>query len=237
MTIPEEQSKVWYLRHLDLLLSLSDDEIEQLARLLDDHFVPAGGKLLHDRQHARVYLIKHGAVRLYISEVQQETTIALLGRGRMFGLSSRIGEVNPAMGAVTLESSYICSVTWERIRDLMVHHPTVMLRMTQSLLEQIFLAETWIERVSTQSPRMRLARLLIELGQEFGEPAPEGVRVKFRLTQADLARMLHLSRETVSRLTNELQRAGVISRVEGHLLIHDQAAVAALARGGDEPES
>jgi len=61
-----EQNKVWYLRRLDLFLSLKDEEVEEMARLLDDHEIPAGAELLRDRKHDRIYLIKQGAVRLYV---------------------------------------------------------------------------------------------------------------------------------------------------------------------------
>jgi CRP-like cAMP-binding protein len=101
-------NKVWYLRHLDLFLSLTDSEIEEIARALDDHHIPAGAELIHDRKRERIYLVKRGAVRLYTEERGQQITLALLGPGKLFGLSSSFGHDRPVIGAVTLEPSYIC---------------------------------------------------------------------------------------------------------------------------------
>ena len=97
-----EQKKVWYLRRLDLFLSLTDEEVEAIASLLDDHEIPAGAELLRDRKRDRIYLVKQGAVRLYVGDQRRQVTLALLGPGRLFGLSATFGEDNPAIGAATM---------------------------------------------------------------------------------------------------------------------------------------
>ncbi len=227
-------NKVWYLRHLDLFLSLTDTEIEEIARALDDHHIPAGAELIHDRQRERLYLIKTGAVRLYSEEHGQQVTLALLGAGRLFGLSSSFGNDHPAIGATTLEPTYICFATLPKLLSLFSQFPDVMIRMTQALAEQIFVAETWIERASAMSPRARLATLLLNLCAEFCEPFEGGYRVKFRLAQADLARMINVTRETVSRVVADFMRAGWIERRDGRLVIRDQAALQQIASGAED---
>lgn len=218
-------NKVWYLRHLDLFLSLTDSEIEEIARALDDHHIPAGAELIHDRKRERIYLVKTGAVRLYTEERGQQITLALLGAGRLFGLSSSFGHDRPVIGAVTLEPSYICFASLPKLLGLFSQFPDVMVRMTAALAEQIFLAETWIERATAVSPRTRFASLLLDLCDEFCEPVEGGQRIKFRLTQADLARMINVTRETVSRVSTEFARVGWIERRDGHIIIRDRHAL------------
>lgn len=227
-------NKVWYLRHLDLFLSLTDAEIDEIARALDDHHIPAGAELIHDRQRERIYLIKTGAVRLYTQEQGQQVTLALLGPGRLFGLSGSFGNDNLIIGAVTLEPSFICFASLPKLMSLFSQFPDVMISMTRALAEQIFVAETWIERASAMSPRVRLASLLLDLCVDFCEPFENGHRVKFRLTQADVARMINVTRETVSRVMTDFTRAGWIERREGRLMVRDHAALQRIARGGED---
>ncbi len=228
-----ERRKVWYLRRIDLFAGMSKAEVEEIARLLDDHHLPAGAELLRDRRRERVYIIKAGAVRLYAGEGPGEVTLALLGPGRLFGLSTTVGDASPALGAATLEPSYVCFATWGKLLEVFAHHPRVMLQLVGTLAEQVFHAETWIERRAAASPRARLAGLLLELSAEFGEPAEDGAgrRIRFRLTQADLARMIGVSRETVSRLLAEFGRAGWVARREGLLIVRDMAALRAAGEG------
>ncbi len=221
-----DQRKVWHLRRIDLFASMTQGEIERLATLLDDHFIPPGAELLGNREHERVFLVKRGAVRLYEELDSHQVTLALLGPGRLFGLSSTLGDDSPTLGAQTMTESYICFSTWPRLIDVLSGHPEVVLRMMRSLAEQVFRAETWLARFGARSPRTRLADLLIELSDEFGEPVPGGHRIQFRLTQLDLGRMIGVSRETVSRLMTELSTKGIVSRENGRLVIHDRTRLA-----------
>ncbi len=174
-------------------------------------------------------MIKTGAVRLYTDDQAQQVTLALLGPDRMFGLSSTMGTARPRIGATTLEPSYICFASLPRLLEVLVRNPQVLLRMTLALRKQVFQAETWIEHTTGRSPCSRLADLLLELCTDFGEASPQGQRVKFRLTQADLARMINVSRETVNRVLAEFTDAGWVTRDDGLLVIQDQQALTAVA--------
>ncbi len=231
MLMDDTQKKVWYLRRLDLFLSLTDEEVKEIAGLLDQKHVPAGVEILGDRKHEQIYLINTGTVRLYISEHGQQVSLALLGPGRLFGLSSTFGATDPAIGAITLEPSYICFATSTKLLEAFSHYPQVMLRMTAALAEQIFFTETWIEHLHTQDPRSRLAQLLLELGDEYCDLIHGNRQIRFRLTQTDLARMLNVSRETVSRLMAAFNRKGWVARDHGLLIIHNRAALDDMAHG------
>ncbi len=191
-----EQKKVWYLRRLDLFLSLTDEEVEAIARLLDDHEIPAGAELLRDRKRDRIYLIKQGAVRLYIGDQRRQVTVALLGSGRLFGLSTTFDEDAPAMRS---------------------GHPEAILYLFRDLAQAPASRRADLpcgnvaERLRARNPRVDLAGPLIELCDQFCDSAEGGNRSRFRMTQADLARMLNVSRETVSRLMAKFNEAGWVS--------------------------
>ena len=228
-----DRKKVWYLRHIHLFASMTDEEIEAVARLLGDHRHPAGVELLGDRLQDRVYIVKEGAVRLHAGVSRRQVTLALLGPGRVFGLSSTLGDDAPLIDATTLVPSYVCVATRPKMMEVFVHFPAVMLKMTGALAEQVFRADAWRERFGMTSPRHRLAHLLIELSEEFGEPAAQGRRIRFRLTQADLAGMIGLSRETVSRLMAEFGRRNCVARDGDFLIVLDRDALA-VPGGGNE---
>lgn len=221
------ERKVWYLRHVDLFASLTDEEIEEIAEALGDHHVPEGTELLRDCRGERVYIIKEGIVRIHSGNARDEVTLALLGPGKAFGLSSAIGEGGSHLSATTLTSSYVCFASWPAMMEVSAHHPAVMVKMMAALAERLFKAETWSTRLGMSSPCHRLASLLVELTDEFGEPSTAGRRIRFRLTQTDLARMVGLSRETVSRQMAEFTRLGWVVRENGLLVLRDHDAVAA----------
>jgi CRP-like cAMP-binding protein len=214
--------KVWHLRRLDLFASMTDEEVEHLAELLDDRVISAGVELLKGIDQERVYLLKSGAVRLYQTRGDQQITVALLAPGRLFGLSSTFGNDDSTLGAVTLTEAHVCFTSWPKLIEVLSGHPGAVLQMMRGLAEQVFRAENWLARFGARSPRARLADLLVELADDFAEPIEGGCRVQFLATQADLARMVGVSRETISRLMRVFRELGLISLRGGHIIIHDR---------------
>ena len=69
----------------------------------------------------------------------------------------------------------------------------------------------------------------MDLADEFGEPLPDGVRIRLQLSQRTLAALVAASRENVNRALSPLVASGVISQTKGHFVVHDRAALAASA--------
>ncbi len=219
-----DRQKVWYLRRVDLFASATDAEIEAIARLLGDHHLPAGTELLRDRHGDGVCLIKDGVVRIHAGDARHPVTLALLGPGKVFGVSETVGDNDPQTRATTVIPSYVCFASWPAMMQVFTQYPQVMVKMVSALAEGLFRAETWRARLGISAPSQRLTSLLIELADEFGEPTTTGRRIPFRLTQTDLARMAGLSRETVSRQMADFGRHGWVARENGLLILPDREA-------------
>lgn len=231
MTAGGSAKKVWYLRRLDLFTELSAADIERLAALLNDRFLPAGVELLGRREREQVFLVKTGAVRVDIGHQPRQATVALLGPGRMFGLSSALGETAPVVTARTVVPSYVCITTWATLFEVLADHPRVLLRMIGSLAEYVFRIETWRVWLGGAAPAARLARLVLELADEFGEPVANGQMIPIPLGRADLARMVGSSRETASRVMAGFERSGWVGQEGGRLIVRNRPALAAAMRG------
>jgi CRP-like cAMP-binding protein len=74
----------------------------------------------------------------------------------------------------------------------------------------------------------RLIRRLVSLAEEEGTESPEGVLVRRRPTQQELANMIGSCRETISRAFNQLARDGMIIPRGRSLVV----TPALMARGG-----
>jgi CRP-like cAMP-binding protein len=77
----------------------------------------------------------------------------------------------------------------------------------------------------------RVARQ-ITLGEDYGEPAPDGIRITLPLAQSDIAEMVAATRERVNHLRVRLRKDGVLS-VAGrrHITIHKTGELARLLSG------
>ena len=64
----------------------------------------------------------------------------------------------------------------------------------------------------------RVAKTILDLGDERGETSPEGIRVDVELTQGDLAALVGGSRSTVNQILHAFEQRGYVA-LQGRMLV------------------
>jgi CRP/FNR family transcriptional regulator/CRP/FNR family cyclic AMP-dependent transcriptional regulator len=114
-------------------------------------------------------------------------------------------------------------------RDFQAHlaaHPRTALRVLQELSRRLRRADAVIGNLALLDVYGRLAGKLREIAAAEGEETPEGVLVRQRPTQSEIAAMIGTSRETVSRALSEFARRGWLA-TSGKRLVLRRAFLAA----------
>ncbi|HEY9736701.1 MAG TPA: Crp/Fnr family transcriptional regulator [Trichocoleus sp.] len=84
--------------------------------------------------------------------------------------------------------------------------------MSQALVRHIRHSNVLMELLHIPQADVRIFRALSWLTQRFGLQYPEGRQLSFHVTHQDLADLTGLTRVTVTRLLNELDKQGLIHR-------------------------
>ena len=113
--------------------------------------------------------------------------------------------------------------------DFLSRHPIAMERLLEDITSMTVQAAYSFTGMAFDDIRRRAARTLLALAEEFGEPVPDGVRIRLELSQRTLAALVAASRENVNRALAPLVADGVISQSDRHFVVHDLAALAASA--------
>jgi CRP/FNR family transcriptional regulator/CRP/FNR family cyclic AMP-dependent transcriptional regulator len=66
----------------------------------------------------------------------------------------------------------------------------------------------------------RIAKKLLELADQHGEPTPEGIRINLRLTQQELAQMVGVTRVSVNKQLGWFQEHGILTADRGGITLH-----------------
>lgn len=215
-------SKLWFLRRLDLFQGLSDAQIEQVATLMRDRTCAAGDDVSVRPSGDRIYVIKKGRVRVHSGAL----AVAILGPGQVFGTSSLFGAAVTGQRVVAVDEVLICDAPTAKFLQIMATHPGLAAKMMTLLARQMFELEQTVERVATETVEQRLADILLRLANhDTDRPWVENA------SQADLARMIGASRESVSRTLNGWARAGTITSGQRWIEIGDEAALRDIANG------
>jgi len=219
-------SKFWFLRKLDLFRCLSDAQLHQLGALLHDRACRAGADVVVRPTGDRIYVLKQGRVRVMHGDV----AVAVLAPGQVFGTSALFGVAMTGQRVVALDEVVVCEAPAGEFLTAMATHPGLAAQVTMALARQVFDLEQAVERSAVDPIEARLAGLLLRLAT----PVEGRLRVR-ELTQADLAKMIGTSRESVSRAIARWERAEVLRSAPKRTEILDADALRAVAAGGRAP--
>ncbi len=84
----------------------------------------------------------------------------------------------------------------------------------------------------TEQVQHRLVKLLLMLGDIYGEDGPEGTVIKHSITQSNLASLVGASRQWTNKVLANLNARGLIATRDRHIALCDLAGLKAMI--GDE---
>ena len=159
----------------------------------------------------QLYFLLEGTVRLYkIYGEYKEATVALLKDGGVFGeLSLEEGSRQDVFAEAVTEAR-VAVVRKSVLTEVIKRHPQFAVKLLFSFSERIRQSDEVIESLLDREVSARLATLLLNLGDRFGETNGLGTVLNVRLTHQDLANMIVSTREAVSKVMSEFQRQGLI---------------------------
>jgi CRP-like cAMP-binding protein len=127
-----------------------------------------------------------------------------------------------------VRAQYLARAVCERL----VQEPSLLSsRLLMALARQVKLLRMHSPLVAAGSGvRGRLAALLLQLGERFGQKLNAGgLRIELQLSCELLGQMLDSHRSTVNMELIELRQRGLIERTEGRIVILDEAGLEELA--------
>jgi CRP/FNR family transcriptional regulator len=160
---------------------------------------------------SQLYFLLEGTVRLYkIYGEYKEATVALMEGEGVFGELSLDEALCQNSFAEAVTDTRVAVVRKSLLADVIRRHPEFGAKLLFSVAERLKQSDEVIESLLHREVSVRLATLLLNLGDRFGEPGRSDTVLKIRLTHQDLANMIVSTREAVSKVMSEFQRGGLI---------------------------
>ncbi|TVM19282.1 Crp/Fnr family transcriptional regulator [Oceanidesulfovibrio indonesiensis] len=194
---------------IDLLAELERPEHEVLRELFHSRSLPAGSLLYSpDARENLIFVIRSGAVRVFLACESKEFTLAILGPGDIYATHS--GAYVQAMDKpVEMLVTQVNEVS-RRLVDVPEFTKT-MVRVLGQMLSNSF---DTIRGLAFQSSSERLAQLFLAQSRAIRLQQGEegGVEVQLGLNMQQIADVVGASRQTVSSLINEFMRQGLLEK-------------------------
>jgi CRP-like cAMP-binding protein len=196
----------------------------------------AGDILLSEQDEAEaVYLLQSGSVRLVCHRPDGcEFVLGVLRAPAVLGATECLNGGRQMASAVALEACRFLSVPRAAVLAGMARSPRLTLNILQDVAAQLRLAHRRQRMLALDTTQERLAAVLASLMDELGVPVRDGIRIRVRLSQDDLAAMIGATRRSVARAIQPWLEAGVITKQSGRFVVRDAAVVSAVAARGSE---
>lgn len=194
--------------------------------------VPRGEEIFTEGEPGdHMYVILDGKVKLgQTSTDGRESLLAVLGPGEVFGELSLFDPGPRTATATAVTDVVVIGLGHDNLRPWLAGRPEVAESLLQALAQRLRRTnETLADLVFSDVPG-RVAKLLLELADKFGQPGPEGVLVHHDLTQEELAQLVGASRETVNKALADFTQRGWIVVDQREVVLLDMERLARRAR-------
>jgi CRP/FNR family transcriptional regulator, global nitrogen regulator len=180
-----------------------------------------------------LYVLISGVVKLFRPySGSKEATLRLLKPWDIFGHLAFAGEAKQRAYAEAVTECKVTKVPKIFVERAIRRDPRVALKIMTLLELRLVQYEELVKCLLPRETEIRLANLLPILAQKFGERGSldGSVTIDLRLTHQDLAAMVASTRESVTKVLNEMRNRGVVEVESGRITLRDYAALARLSR-------
>ena len=201
------------LKQMQMFANLTDDDISTfIGKIIVRSFKKNQTILFEDETNAYMYMILIGRVKaVRVMEDGKESIRAIHKTGDSFGEVSLLDcKTSPAM-VIALEDTTAAIIGRENFFAILYNQKKVLDNLLQMFCFR--LRDSWerVQMANFMNASQRVIMILQQQSCEHSEKIHEGILLKDRLTHQNIADMVGLNRETVTRVIDKLQKDRVIT--------------------------
>ncbi len=212
-----------FLRTVSLFAHLDDSELDEILKVFKEQEFKKGDIILMEEDTGKyMYIVLDGRVKVSrLLPSGKEMILAFHEKGDYFGDMSLIdGGTTPAT-VTAMSPTSIAFVGRKEFSHVLLKHPKINLALLTTLCTRCRDAWTQIEVLTFNNADARIRTALFHLCQKKGERTSEGIRISLHLTHKEIADMTGISRETATRVLNNLQNQNILTVETKHYIVHD----------------
>jgi CRP-like cAMP-binding protein len=215
------------------LLGLSSAELTSVLSAAIHRRFRASSVIINQEDPAeRFFLLTSGHGRHFVvTSDGRKILMHWLTAGQIFGGAAILSTPFQYL-ACTEVLTDSCAFAWERqtIRELVMNHPALLDNaLSIAVTENIAWSTAAHISLTSDDALGRVAHLLVSLASAIGEATHAGVEIT--VMNEDLAEGANVTPFTVSRCLREWQRAGLLTKRRGKILLRKPELLLAAGRG------
>ncbi|MGG7177234.1 Crp/Fnr family transcriptional regulator [Clostridium paraputrificum] len=194
-------SKDICLKKVSLFNSLSDEELLDIRQNVVSKEYSKGDLIFREGSNGKtLYFINEGKIKLYkYTKYGKEQILHILSDGDFFGELNLLKDSSYKFNAMALSDCKICSLSKDELKSIIMKNPEIGIKILEILAERLSDTESLVQNIASNDGDSRIAYLLIELAEKYGEPVGEYINIDLPILRDDMANYTGVTRETISR--------------------------------------
>ncbi|MDM9624729.1 Crp/Fnr family transcriptional regulator [Rhizobium sp. S152] len=182
-------------------------------------------------KHGGIYIVESGRIRTHFTARSgKDITLAYWGEGHFVGGPEVFGRGRHIWSGTTIEETRVLYLSGDILEDLMMRCPSVAMSVIDGLILKGRAFSNLVQLLGTRTAGARLATLMINLCETYGEPSDLGLSIGHRYTHEELASMIGVTRQWVSTTISKLRSDGILATRGKEVFIVDLARLACVIR-------
>lgn len=217
-------SKQNIINTIPLFSTLPVEIRKQLNSIVLTKEITKGEIIFRESEKANaIFFINEGKIKITKSSPEgKEILLNIRQTGEMFAEVALFNSQNstyPAT-ATSLETGVISFIRNEDLESFLMDHPSLSMSIFRIMAERLLVAQTTLRDVALYGKFGALAATLVRLSEDYGEETKSGITIKLKLTHEDLGCFFGATRESVTRMMNQLKQQGIVTKKDGYFIIH-----------------
>jgi len=156
------------IKSVPIFSNLSLEEMLEISHITDAVSYNKGEMVyMTGDKECMLYVLHTGRIKISrISYGGKEQVIRVIGPGDFVGELSLFGSNSHTDNAEALESSTMCVIKGDKLKELMAKYTSIAFKVMAELSKRLEKAENLIEVINLNSAEQRLAQMLISLSGE-----------------------------------------------------------------------
>lgn len=206
---------------LCLPMGLDTDDLDRLDNVIKrsqsinkNHFLYRMGEPLKS-----VYAIRSGSFKTYLTNPDgTEQIVGFSLPGELLGIDA-ISEDKHTCTAKALETASVCEIPFERLEALAREIPNLQHQLLRLMSKEIQQDQNIMLLLAQMSAETRLASFLLGMSERLNKRGYAANEFNLSMSRGDIANLLGMAVETISRLLSHFQESGLLKVERKHITI------------------
>lgn len=219
--------KLELLKRVPIFSGLADDELKRISCIaVSRHYPKHSIVFVEGQELCTFYFIQSGIIKVFRTDHNgNEQIMCILQKGELFPHVGFFDEIPYPATAQTVTDCELLAISMAGFKRILNSNSVIAKSVMKIMDKRLLLMGQRLHNVISGDVRCKVVMALLQLIEEYGIHKQEGIYVSIPLTHQDFANMLGMSRESVSRVLNQLKKDQLLDINRKSILIYDLDAL------------